>query len=165
MKFKKIKLSKNIKFWDLKHQFHLDLNQVSKPGNYKKFKQLSLTIIFLFLMQVTVLVLTPLNDFQRLLLSDSCFFLHLPQKINWIFICFSIENIVFHLKMYRPATRALTLVQMVNCSEDEQVNKFFVHPAVLSNGRVKLSRDIVLAYTQKYMLGISYFVIFESNFL
>ncbi len=158
----KLKISQNLKFWNLRHQFNLYLNQVSSIGNYKIFKQLSLLIIFLFVVQMLVFVLIPLNYFQRLLLSDPCLFLHLSQQQNWIFLFFSIESIVFHLQMYRPANSALQLVQKVMCSNDDLINEFFVLPAVPYKGRLKMSLNIVRDYTQKYLYGIWYFVTFES---
>lgn len=160
----KIKISESLKFWNLKHQFHLYLDQVSKTGNYKRFKLFSLTIIFLFVLQMTIFVLIPLNYFQRLLLSDPCLFLHLPQQQNWIFLFFSVESVVFHMQMYRPANKALQLIRTVMRNDDDQlVNQFFIMPAVPHKGRLKMSLDIVRDYTQKYLYGIWYFVTFESK--
>lgn len=156
----KIKILKQFNFFKLNYQLKLYLDQITGQSSYSHSKKIMIIFLAIFFTTLAILLKFPLNDFQRLLLSDPCLFYNLPAKLNWIFMLFCTDSFFFCYCMYLPANKAMCLVKEILYSQNTvQTNAFFAYATIRKNGVVKTTLEVVRQYTKLFLFLSNYFVL------
>lgn len=155
------KLPKTCQFWNLKLQLRHYLNtQINEQNVTNQYKMFAIAIILIFFASSLLATLDTFSPLTRLIQTDPCLFLHLPPTMNWIFLLFATDNLLFYIGMYNNnKNEALNLVWLVLYNRKQATIFFSIKPYFCSKN-AKMLLIIARRYTKRCILVMQYFVAF-----
>ena len=131
------------------------------PSNFNtKRGQLVTIALFLDLLSTTILWIVPMDIVNRTMMFDLNLWFQLAQNLNWVIVCFALDNFFFQLIMINPNRRVIEFLYRIIYRGDMS---FFIRKHVQIGNQKKLAYDLVMKHLKKCFSVMRYFVVFRCK--